>query len=112
MAHPAAAALSDFIAKTHAIWARESEMKSRMEQTQVLLTDLVRNPVIQDSAKNWPSTEGHKNLLLHTDETYGFIINAVVREPNRKGTQRKDEAELGAGEGEDARDERGPLGNA
>ena len=86
MAHPAAAALSDFIAQTHAIWARESDMKSRMEQTQVLLTALVRNPAIQDSAKNWPSTEGHKNLLLHTDDTYGFIINAVVREPNRKGS--------------------------
>ncbi len=86
MAHPAAAALSDFIEKTHAIWARESDMKTRMEQTQTLLTGLVKNPAIQDSAKNWPSTEGHKNLLLHTDETYGFIINAVVRAPNRKGS--------------------------
>ena len=86
MAHPAAAALSDFIEKTHAIWARESDMKTRMEQTQALLTGLVKNPAIQDSAKTWPSTEGHKNLLLHTDEKYGFIINAVVRAPNRKGS--------------------------
>ena len=29
---------------------------------------------------------GRKNLLLHTDEKYGFIVNAVVREPNRKGS--------------------------
>jgi len=71
MAHPAASALSEFIEKTHVVWARESDMKTRMEQTQVLLTGLVNHPAIQDSAKNWPSTEGHKNLLLHTDEKYG-----------------------------------------
>ena len=85
MAHAAAEAFSDFINKVHAVWARESEMQKRMEATQPLLTELV-NPAVRDFASQWPSTEGHKNLLLHTDEQYGFIINAVVREPNRKGS--------------------------
>ncbi len=86
MAHAAAAAFSAFLEKVHAVWARESDMQKRMEATQPLLTDLVRNPAFRDSASQWPSTEGHKNLLLHTDEEFGFIINAVVREPNRKGS--------------------------
>ena len=86
MAHAAAAAFSQFIDKVHAVWARETDMQKRMEATQPLLVDFVKDPALRDSAAAWPSTEGHKNLLLHTDEQYGFIINAVVREPNRKGS--------------------------
>ncbi len=86
MAHAAAAAFSQFIDKVHAIWARESDMQKRMEATQPLLVEFVKDPALRDSATTWPSTEGHKNLLLHTDEQFGFIINAVVREPNRKGS--------------------------
>src|SRR5262249_25222469 len=33
----------------------------------------------------WPSTEGHKNLRLYVDPDYHFVVNAVVRTPNRKG---------------------------
>ena len=75
-----------FISDVHGVWARVSDMQARMEQTKPLLEKLVHEPAIRDSAAEWPSTEGHKNLLLHTDETYGFIINAVVRTPHRKGS--------------------------
>lgn len=75
-----------FISDVHGVWSRESDMQARMEQTRPLLEKLVREPAIRVSAAEWPSTEGHKNLLLHTDETYGFIINAVVRTPHRKGS--------------------------
>ena len=75
-----------FISDVHGVWARESDMQARMEQTKPLLEKLVKEPAIRDSAAEWPSTEGHKNLLLHNDETYGFIINAVVRTPHRKGS--------------------------
>ena len=75
-----------FISDVHGVWASVSDMQARMEQTKPLLEKLVQEPAIRDSAAEWPSTEGHKNLLLHTDETYGFIINAVVRTPHRKGS--------------------------
>ena len=34
----------------------------------------------------WPSTEGRKNLLLHVDPDYGFVVNGVVRVPGRTGS--------------------------
>ena len=37
-------------------------------------------------SKDWPSTEGHKNLLLYEDPEYNFAVNAVVRKPNRFGS--------------------------
>ena len=75
-----------FISDVHAVWAAEPEMGERMAQTKPLFEKLVRDPAMQAESDSWPSTEGHKNLLFHTDETYGFIVNAVVREPNRKGS--------------------------
>ena len=75
-----------FIRDVHAIWAVEPDMGKRMAQTKPLFEKLVREPAMQAESDSWPSTEGHKNLLFHTDETYGFIVNAVVREPNRKGS--------------------------
>jgi predicted metal-dependent enzyme (double-stranded beta helix superfamily) len=35
---------------------------------------------------DWPSTEGRKNLRLYVDPDYGFVINAVVRVPGRRGS--------------------------
>jgi predicted metal-dependent enzyme (double-stranded beta helix superfamily) len=61
-------------------------MGRRMERTKPLFEALVAQPVMQAESQGWPSTEGHKNLLLHTDDTYGFVINAVVRTPHRKGS--------------------------
>jgi predicted metal-dependent enzyme (double-stranded beta helix superfamily) len=57
-----------------------------MEKTQPLLERLVSDPTMQAVSRSWPSTEGHKNLLLHTDPDYGFVVNAVVRTPHRKGS--------------------------
>ena len=82
----ARALFEQFIADVHAIWAQESDMGKRMERTRPLFEKLVREPAMQAESAHWPSTEGHKNLLLHTDERFGFIVNAVVREPNRKGS--------------------------
>jgi len=59
-------------------------MRTHMELIQPLLKHLVSDATLRAAAKTWPSTEGHKNLLLHTDEL-GFVVNAVVRVPNCKG---------------------------
>jgi predicted metal-dependent enzyme (double-stranded beta helix superfamily) len=57
-----------------------------MQKTKPLLEKLVADPDLRAHSKAWPSTEGHKNLLLHTDEDFGFVVNAVVRTPHRKGS--------------------------
>jgi predicted metal-dependent enzyme (double-stranded beta helix superfamily) len=56
-----------------------------MKRVKVLLEELVKDSTIKEHSKNWPSTEGHKNLLLYEDPDYQFVVNAVVRTPGRDG---------------------------
>ena len=79
-------AFERFIAEVRATWASESDMGRRMAKTKPLLERLVSDPTLRAASQSWPSTEGHKNLLLHTDPDYGFVVNAVVRTPHRKGS--------------------------
>ncbi|MGE0651200.1 MAG: hypothetical protein AB7P12_05555, partial [Alphaproteobacteria bacterium] len=75
-----------FIDDVRAAWARESDTEARMKATTELLRGLVADDTIRARSRDWPSTEGHKNLLLYEDPDYGFAINAVVRTPGRKGS--------------------------
>jgi len=77
--------VAKFIAGLRAIWAAQSDNKSRMEAAKPLLEELVRNNELKAISANWPSTEGGKNLLFYVDPDHGFAINAVVRVPGRKG---------------------------
>jgi predicted metal-dependent enzyme (double-stranded beta helix superfamily) len=86
MTTEAAVIFQRFIDDVRGVWSSEAEMGRRMEKTKPLLERLVRDPKLQAASKSWPSTEGHKNLLLHTDPEFGFIVNAVVRTPHRKGS--------------------------
>lgn len=61
------------------------DTQAAMEKARDLLAELVKDEGLRAHSKDWPSTEGHKNLLLYEDPDYGFAINAVVRTPNRKG---------------------------
>lgn len=75
-----------FIDDVRAVWAREKSTEARMKATTELLRGLVANETLRAHSREWPSTEGHKNLLLYEDPDYGFAINAVVRTPGRKGS--------------------------
>jgi len=79
-------AFRTFIDELRAIWAAEADTQKRMERGRDALEKLVRDPELQAHSRSWPSTEGRKNLLLHTDEEHGFVVNAVVREPGRFGS--------------------------
>ncbi len=78
-------AFEKFIQDVRAAWGKVSDTESRMKKTAELLEGLVKNPTLREHSKSWPSTEGHKNLLLYEDPDYRFAINGVVREPGRKG---------------------------
>jgi predicted metal-dependent enzyme (double-stranded beta helix superfamily) len=67
-------------------WAELSDAEARMKKGQKLLEALVQDSSLREAAKNWPSTEGRKNLLFYEDPDYGFAINGVVRVPGRKGS--------------------------
>jgi predicted metal-dependent enzyme (double-stranded beta helix superfamily) len=78
--------MDKFIGDLRAIWAAESENKNRMERAKRVLETFVMEPTLKAHSANWPSTEGHKNLLLYVDPDYDFVVNAVVRVPGRTGS--------------------------
>jgi predicted metal-dependent enzyme (double-stranded beta helix superfamily) len=79
-------AFENFIRELRAVWAAEPEDRTRMERAKPLLEGLVMDPAIRAHSASWPSTEGRKNLRLYVDSDYGFVINAVVRVPGRRGS--------------------------
>ena len=74
-----------FIQDARAAWAELPDDESRMKRVKVLLEKFVSEPAVREHSKTWPSTEGHKNLILYEDADYGFVVNAVVRTPGRQG---------------------------
>ena len=78
--------LEQFIAELRGIWAANPDNRSRMEKAKPALERFVMEPALKAHSKDWPSTEGHKNLLLYVDSDHEFVINAVVRVPGRKGS--------------------------
>jgi predicted metal-dependent enzyme (double-stranded beta helix superfamily) len=79
-------AFESFIRELRAIWAAEADDRLRMERAKPLLERLVIDPAVKAHSANWPSTEGRKNLRLYVDPDYGFVVNAVVRVPGRRGS--------------------------
>ena len=78
-------AFEKFIQELRAAWTEFPDTEQRMKRVKVLLEQLLKDPGIKEHSKNWPSTEGHKNLLLYEDPDYQFVVNAVVRTPGREG---------------------------
>jgi predicted metal-dependent enzyme (double-stranded beta helix superfamily) len=79
------AAFEKFIQDVRDAWAELPDVEKRMKRVKVLLERLVKDPTLKEHSRNWPSTEGHKNLLLYEDPDYQFVVNAVVRTPARAG---------------------------
>ena len=78
------------------VWSTNADNQSRMERAKPLLEKFVMEPALKAHSRDWPSTEGHKNLLLYVDPEYDFVINAVVRVPGRKGSIHDHADRLGA----------------
>lgn len=78
-------AFENFIQSARACCAANSDTEARMKRIKILLEALVNDPTLREHSKSWPSTEGHKNLLLYEDRDYKFVVNAVVRTPGRDG---------------------------
>src|SRR5579862_6151983 len=75
----------NFIDGLCAIWDCETDNQRRMERAKPLLEALVKDADLKAHSAQWPSTEGHKNLLLYVDPQRHFAVNAVVRTPGRTG---------------------------
>ena len=77
--------IQEFISDLRAAFSESKDTETAMNKVRARLEILVRDEDLRARSKDWPSTEGHKNLLLYEDPDYGFAIDAVVRTPNRKG---------------------------
>ncbi len=82
---PRLAVFEEFIQSARAFCAANPDTEARMKKIKILLQGLVNDRSLREHSKSWPSTEGHKNLLLYEDPDYGFVVNAVVRTPGREG---------------------------
>src|SRR5262245_59488501 len=80
------AVFEKFIADLRAIWTANPDDQARMTKAKPVLEQFVMEPTLKAHSADWPSTEGHKNLLLYVDPDQGFVVNAVVRVPGRKGS--------------------------
>jgi len=79
-------AFDTFIGALRSVWAVDSDDRRRMERAKTLLEQLLKDEGLRADSAHWPSTEGYKNLLLYVDPDYKFVVNAVVRAPNRIGS--------------------------
>ena len=78
-------AFTRFISDLRDLWAGLPDDESRMNKARGPLEALLADPGLKAHSRQWPSTEGHRNLLFYEDPDYGFVINGVVREPGRAG---------------------------
>ena len=80
-------AFEKFVSDLRDIWSEFPDDETRMKRAHALMdSDLLPEPALREHCKDWPSTEGRKNLLFYTDPDYGFVINGVVRVPGRTGS--------------------------
>ena len=79
-------AFERFLDALRAIWTEVPDNETRMRRALPELEALVRDGTLQAVSRTWPSTEGRKNLRLYADPEHGFVVNAVIRVPGRKGS--------------------------
>ena len=79
-------ALEEFITDFRALYAGDMDDLERFEQGRPLLEKLLADPDLKQRAETWPSRNdpenGHyENLLFYVDSDYGFVLNALIKEP-------------------------------
>ncbi|MGB0632165.1 MAG: hypothetical protein ACPGRZ_15855 [Alphaproteobacteria bacterium] len=79
-------ALETFIAEFRALYAEDLDDLERFEKGRPLLETLLADPDLKQRAETWPSrndpAKGHyENLLFYEDPDYGFVLNALIKQP-------------------------------
>ena len=87
-------AFGRFIASARGLFAEEKDVERRWQGLASLLRELLADPEVRESSKNWPECahkERAENLLLYEDADFGFVINGLTKAPNTR-TQIHDHA--------------------
>ena len=76
-----------FVAGMRRMFADGVPEPARWERCRALLEELLADPEVQAHARNWPvtgfnpKTDRVGNLLFYEDPDYGFVINALIKNP-------------------------------
>ncbi len=79
-------AMQEFIDRMRGLCEATADDAERYERARPWLRELLEDPALRERAATWPSrndpAKGHyENLLFYEDPDYGFVINALVKEP-------------------------------
>jgi predicted metal-dependent enzyme (double-stranded beta helix superfamily) len=91
MAIQAETVADTFIAGVRRLYAEVPDEAARWERIAALLGDLLAEPRLQTQAADWP--ERAENLLFYEDPDYGFVINGLIKAPDKR-TAIHDHAQL------------------
>ena len=84
-------ALSRFVRKTRALFAKEPDLDKRWNALRPILAELLADPEVIEASKRWPDcvpANGRaENLLFYEDPVYGFAINGLTKGDARQGGQ-------------------------
>ena len=94
MTRQSQSAFSRFISSARDLFAKEQKPEKRWAQLEPLLRELLADPSIRMSSKNWPNCsqkDRAENLLFYEDPEFGFVINGLIKAPKTR-TQIHDHA--------------------
>lgn len=80
-------AAEKFVADMRQLFADGVPEPERWERCRALLRELIADPEVKEAAKEWPvtgfnpKTDRVQNLLFYEDPDYGFVINALIKNP-------------------------------
>ncbi|PZC47451.1 MAG: putative metal-dependent enzyme of the double-stranded beta helix superfamily [Chloroflexi bacterium] len=81
-------AVTKFIAQTRELFAGEPDPEKRWESMRPVLLELLSDPQVMESSKNWPDCvpqDGRaENLLFYEDPDYNFVINGLTKAANSR----------------------------
>ena len=80
-------ALDRFIKQTRDLFASEPDPEKRWVALTPVLQEFLADPTVQEASAKWPVnvfTDRAENLLFYEDPDYGFVVNALKREPTGK----------------------------
>jgi predicted metal-dependent enzyme (double-stranded beta helix superfamily) len=99
MAVQAETVASQFIADVRRLFAEVSDDGERWRRIAALLPDLLANPGLREQSTSWPdcqqgsADQRAENLLFYEDPDHGFVINGLIKAPQKR-TQIHDHAHL------------------
>src|SRR3954466_4401048 len=80
-------AFSRFIASARELFAKETDPAQRWQQLTPLLREVLADPTVQESSRNWPECahkERAENFLFYEDPDFGFVVNGLTKAPHTR----------------------------